>query len=1262
GRYPHHPSTPHTHPGRVCTSGGGHSPSPFGRGGGGGSGGTPAGRKPAYSKDNPSAVLYGLANQYLFSELEKDGVWKVSVPDGQRFGKHFLAGLETWARQVLGGEQPMLFKAVAVPVAGATATTTSTVTTATRATVTAADRASAFTNRSTPRNFIPPPPAAARTSGGGGGGGGSAAGGSTNTTTSASATAKRPHPIVSLTGCGLPGLDTIEGAAPAAAGTTAATSGVTRAGGGGATLPLAGGGGGPPDVVSLLQTQLGITATTTAGGMIQDVSQDQSRSLPAVTPAPLLEDKYTCASGQTRLRREQQVGQCGEEHHHQQLQGQYRGGGLMAHPVSEYRGLLASSSSMESHLDLDLDLDLEEGEEREVQGEVQQEGVEEESDYGDSFGDEDYEEDEELEVQEDEEDGEDSKREYYDDDEEEDFDLEDESGSSTTGLDMYDSDLDEIVVAPSTSAARIPPPAPPRMQLSSPSTAAAATAGPAPPPLWPCAPPRAPFDAVVSSPPLTLELMRQCRSLDSLGRLRISLRLERQLLNDTEVEMLAAWYEERAASLIEFSKLWFFDNRIGDRGAAAVARSLLHPGLLELHLSHNVIGDKGAAALLEALPVERPTGLRPLWLRVEWNIINADLLQQRLDEQRKARGLISDVPQVRPSSGAPSGSSPAHENRLVLGRLGNCGGTPGCGVAVAAAPLSVRLPWATSQKQPPSEAGVLRAVKGFYTRDTKPQSAAEPPAATTTQPPPASPPPPRPPSQRIAPLSEPQILPLPPPPPPPATTPSAASSSTATTATAPPPAAPQARSTTAAAYATYAAAAAAAAGGDATYAPGPLLLFPDTSALISMLGGNTTLLDAAAAAASTGSGSSPPSAVGAAGLHKVFPARSGGAGNGGNGGLRPPLDWSLLVSLAAQGRFGRSLPLPDQVFIVVTDSVMKQLDGLKSLPETRAAVRRFMSEGLELAGPAGYDFLTVLGAHEGEGLALAGEHGGLMGLAGSRSPWLATRGQAVDVRIVEVALYYQAEVTRAYQQSGTEGADGGAGDKSSPRPSFLPVILLSNDNAQISAAKSHGLPAFRLTAATELSVKLDDIARGGGGALSSGVLRQLLAPQATKALGTTATRSLQDQFDCAVGTLRGVVAALKGLVTPLERISQLAAAAGAEPEGEVAGRSDCAGELERAEDARATLREIRRVLQGSDTEPSPGDSVRGNGSSGLVSGLEMLVSGLQTELLHWESIIRSHQGPSRLVQWAALGSSAAAAEKGVLAKGEGGGGVGDVAA
>ncbi|GIM02389.1 hypothetical protein Vretimale_7262 [Volvox reticuliferus] len=1141
----------------------------------------------------------------------------------------------------------MLFKAIAMPSAAAGTATLPHATAAATATI----AATAFTVRSTPRNFIPPPPSAARTSAGGGGG--SAAGGSTNTSTTA--TSKWPHPIASLTGCGLPGLDTLEAAAAvagqpavlAAAGRTAAgPSGGTRAGGGGATISLAAGGVGPLDFVSLLQTQVGITAPPPASATsTATAGTSQAAPTPAVKPNPLFEDKFTSANRQSRPKTEEAGGQHDEDQQQQQqqlqgqLQGQNRGGGVMAHPVSEYRGLLASSSSAESDLDLDLEEQQEE-EEGLVEREAQGEGEADESYYGDSSGGDDYD---------DEEDGEDSNQECYDDDDDDDDDLylEEESGSSTAGQDMYDSDLDEIIVTPSTSAARLPPPPPPRVLPST--SAAAATAGPASPPLRPAPPQGTPPGAVASSPPLTLDLMRQCRSLDSWDRLRISLRLERQLLNDTEVEMLAAWYEERAASLIEMSKLWLFDNRVGDRGAAAVARALLHPGLLELHLSHNVIGDKGAAALLEALPVERPTGLRPLWLRLEWNIINADLLQQRLDEQRKARGLISDVPQIRPSSGIPGGSSPAHENRLVLGKPG--GGTP-CGAAAAA--VSVRLPWASCQKQPPSEAGVLRAVKGFYTHVPKLQSAAAPTTTITPPLPPAQPPPP---PQRSAASSEsPQPRPQPCPPPA-STTPSLASSSTATP---PPPAAPPVRSTPAAAYGTPTGASASAAvpaGCDRTYAPGPLLLFPDTSALISMLGGNTTLLEASATTAATAARSGLSTPAGAAGANKAFPGRSGG---GGNGGPRPPLDWSLLVSLAAQGRFGRSLPLPDQVFIVVTDSVMKQLDGLKSLPETRAAVRRFMSEGLELAGPAGYDFLTVLGAHEGEGLALAGEHGGLMGLAGSRSPWLATRGQAVDVRIVEVALYYLAEVTRAYQQS-ADGNDSGGGEGSStPRGSFLPVILLSNDNAQISAAKSHGLPAFRLTAAADLSAQLDAVA-GGTGPLSSEVLRQLLAPQATKALGTTATRSLQDQFDCAVGTLRGVVAALRGLVVPLERISQLAAAE-PEPESGPPGSGDAsedemgqrrqlgakerlegAGELLRVEDARAALREIRCILQGSDAEPSSGVSV--NSTGGLVSGLCTLVSGLQAELVNWEGVIRSHQAPSRLVQWAALGSSAVALDK-----------------
>lgn len=47
--------------------------------------------------------------------------------------------------------------------------------------------------------------------------------------------------------------------------------------------------------------------------------------------------------------------------------------------------------------------------------------------------------------------------------------------------------------------------------------------------------------------------------------------------------MLADWCCEQAGS-VEVKKLWLFDNRLGDEGAAAVARILeSHPGMLEVN-------------------------------------------------------------------------------------------------------------------------------------------------------------------------------------------------------------------------------------------------------------------------------------------------------------------------------------------------------------------------------------------------------------------------------------------------------------------------------------------------------------------------------------------------------------------------------------------------------------------------------------------------------------------------------------------------------
>lgn len=50
---------------------------------------------------------------------------------------------------------------------------------------------------------------------------------------------------------------------------------------------------------------------------------------------------------------------------------------------------------------------------------------------------------------------------------------------------------------------------------------------------------------------------------------------------------------------------------------------------------------------------------------------------------------------------------------------------------------------------------------------------------------------------------------------------------------------------------------------------------------------------------------------------------------------------------------------PAQVFVVVTDSVAKQLDGLKQDPSARAAVRHFMGQGLDAWGPAGEKRLAL---------------------------------------------------------------------------------------------------------------------------------------------------------------------------------------------------------------------------------------------------------------------------------------------------------------
>lgn len=82
-------------------------------------------------------------------------------------------------------------------------------------------------------------------------------------------------------------------------------------------------------------------------------------------------------------------------------------------------------------------------------------------------------------------------------------------------------------------------------------------------------------------------------------------------------------------------------------------------------------------------------------------------------------------------------------------------------------------------------------------------------------------------------------------------------------------------------------------------------------------------------------------------------------------------------------------------------------------------------------------------------------------VAGSRSPaFTGPTGQKNDLAIIEVALFFRKELLEAaaaataeVQQQQLEGAAVAEAQ---------PVILVTNDNAQLQLAKSHGLPAFKL--------------------------------------------------------------------------------------------------------------------------------------------------------------------------------------------------------
>lgn len=691
------------------------------------------------------------------------------------------------------------------------------------------------------------------------------------------------------------------------------------------------------------------------------------------------------------------------------------------------------------------------------------------------------------------------------------------------------------------------------------------------------------------------EQQRQ-RSQPQEGPLELSLRLERLDLTDVEASMLADWVEKhfnRNTAVIR--KLWLFGNKLCDDGAAAVARILALGTVIECHLSHNLITLIGAQKLLETVPVgiekeerilfkgdeskavvkdsRNRTSLTALWLRLEWNRISLSGLVNLLEAQHAKRGLLCDVPEAAREDAAPP--LPTLPDYLITakGQRKNIndfndavqqGSTEKQeeGEMAATPPFSrgqyqgqtnnkksnansantrstrnqlnyiieqchCRLPWVSSQFETPSEAAVLAEAKNLWgSKESDPGSVDD--ISTRTE---GS-------SIQISmsglngehSSND-------------STTSSKISKGILHSSLQPPP--------------------------PSSSSAGPLLLVPDTSALLAMAGAD---LSVAAPTFFT-------------------------------------LEW--LFNLSNRGLFGRILPPREQVFIIVPASVATQLDALKADAGARGAVRRFMSKGLDDMGPSGANFLTMLGAHEGEGLVLEHE----AEVAGSRGADVGSRGQATDHRIVEVGLYFQQECVNAAlrgeastaaatrmeleEERGEEDGKvrGREEEQKAHFSSSLPVILLTSDNGQQALAKAHGLPAVRMSDLAAIKAQVLGHLEAGK-ALTASVLRAALRPTAVAALGKVAARSLQMEFDGAISCLR---AAIEHLALAQRR------------------------EMALREQLLSGLNGQQICLERVDAE-----------SAAEIEAAQELIVALEKRLKEWGGLIRSHQVASRVLQWSAL--------------------------
>eukprot|EP00803_Ostreobium_quekettii_P002167 evm.model.scf_67.9 EVM.evm.TU.scf_67.9 scf_67:155042-160471(-) len=609
------------------------------------------------------------------------------------------------------------------------------------------------------------------------------------------------------------------------------------------------------------------------------------------------------------------------------------------------------------------------------------------------------------------------------------------------------------------------------------------------------------------------------RQQGSPGRVWLCVHLERCRMTDADVQMLAEWSWLQRQS-IGIAELWLFENKITDVGAEACAQ-MVHKDLQQLHLSHNSLTGVGIERVLSAIPTTTFPP-RPLWLRIEWNRVEAEDMEKILTRLRGEKNLIADIPEVKRFKDIGG-----HETKnLIYGR--NMG------------EVHVRIPpWLTSQRKPePAKSGnkvedisrgqeqprsLPKKAKGssHFAKSKKMEQSAD------VQPKPYSPGQTGtseahgdqfPPTQKQAMAQSPQA----------------------------------ASSTEKSSIRTEAETSGAAANPDGNNAGGPLLLFPDAGTLLTL----------------------------------IRPEREAS-------GLSADVSFQWLEALCRGGRFGHKVPTRERVCFVLCNSSMKHLTALK---ESVVEVRQFLEQRLGMYGPKGLDFVCLLGSREGESEDVA----------------LSSREQGVDLKIIEVAQFFQKEVAKVTGAADGTGAGGAQGLPVSKDGSNVSVIVLADGQAQLLAAKSRGLPACQLK-------ELAPMRSAGTNAdmqetFTASAVRRVVGASAARGLGQLRSEDIQAEYDAMVACLKVLTDAHECATGTLGQVRNV---------------------LLQQESSDVTVGKLQALLAdlgvNESGEAGGGQQAAFGGVGGLFDG--GLVLSLREKMLEWSKLVKSSQAAGRVLGW-----------------------------